>query len=77
MIEHTGWTWDYVAKNMDIPRLMSMNDYKSTRPSLRSMVQAYLGINPTKSTDKTEADNSVDDLNEFIQMFTGAGGKTG
>jgi hypothetical protein len=86
VIEHTGWTWEYVDWNMDLPRLFSMSRYWRKHPSVRAMVQAYLGIKPEAldspsgnsiSSNKTESENSEKDLAEFMQAFTSIGGKTG
>jgi len=39
------------------------------------MVQAYLGIK-TEPPQPIESSNSADDLDEFMQMFSGFGGTT-
>jgi len=50
IIACTGWTWEYIAENIDLPRLESMNRYWRKSPPLHLMVQAYLGITPTEDT---------------------------
>jgi len=39
MIAHvcasTGWTWDYVADNLDLPRIGHLNDYWRGHPPRR------------------------------------------
>lgn len=44
MIASTGWTWDYIADNMDIPRLMELKKYWAKNPPLHMMVKGYLGL---------------------------------
>ena len=46
VIAVTGWTWDYVAENVDLPRLEALNRYWAQLPPLHLMVAAYFGIKP-------------------------------
>ncbi len=42
------------------------------------MVQGYLGIKtPQKQIAKSESENTDQDLHEFVQFFTAAGGSIG
>jgi len=59
----TGWTWDYVLENVDIPRMESLNKYWSDHPPLQWMVAAYFDIKPK---DKA---NSKDDIEQLLSMF--------
>jgi hypothetical protein len=64
---------------MTFPRFFAMCEYWRTHPSLRDMVQAYLGIKigPAKDSPKQASQNSPQDLHEFMKMFAAAGGRTG
>jgi len=71
IIDRTGWSWEYIDDQMDIPRLLKMNRYWRTNPPVREMVQAYLGI--AADDDKpARQDSNVDEL---IALFGGIGGK--
>ena len=73
----TGWSWDTIDRDMDLIRLATLNRYWDRHPPLHLMVQSYLGIKPvSRSTipSKPEAANTNDDLQEFVQLFTAAGG---
>lgn len=52
----TGWTWDYVAESMDIPRLKKMQHYWQDNPPVHVMVAAYLGIKKRKPPKIEAAD---------------------
>ncbi|MBS0370204.1 MAG: hypothetical protein JSS57_13485 [Proteobacteria bacterium] len=47
----TGWTWDYVAEHVDLPRLEALNAYWADHPPLHVMVAAYLDIKPQPKQD--------------------------
>ena len=51
----TGWTWDYVAENVDLPRLSELNAYWADHPATHVMVAAYLGLG--KKADAPTSDN--------------------
>ena len=44
LIADTGWTWEYIAENMTLPRLRAMDAYREEHPTIQSMLAAYLGI---------------------------------
>lgn len=48
----TGWTWDYIAENMDIPRLTALNEYWADNPPLHIMVKSLVGIKPKEIEDE-------------------------
>ena len=58
---------------MDLPRYASMSRYWDAHPPLHLMVQGYLGIEG-KMPD-LQCENTGDVLDEFMQMFAGAGGQ--
>jgi len=60
---------------MDLPRYAAMSRYWDAHPPLQLMVQGYLGIEGKTARPITTI-NSPDDLDEFMQMFSGAGGMT-
>lgn len=59
----TGWTWDYIAENVDLPRLKALNLYWSDNPPLHRMVASFLGIEPAKTPQQTA---SLEEAAEFI-----------
>ncbi|WP_119283490.1 hypothetical protein [Ferriphaselus sp. R-1] len=62
---------------MDLIRFAAMSRYWDRHPPLHLMVQSYLGIKPVirnTTQAKPEAANTDDDLQEFVQLFTAAGG---
>ena len=73
----TGWSWDTIDREMDLMRLAALNHYWDSHPPLHLMVQSYLGIKPVSrstSPSKPETANTDTDLQEFVQLFTAAGG---
>ena len=40
----TGWTWEQVVWETDLPQLQAMYRYWAAHPPLHMMVAAYLGI---------------------------------
>lgn len=49
----TGWTWDYVAEHVDLPRLEALTRYWEGHPPTHVMVAAYFGIKPTETPPTT------------------------
>lgn len=73
----TGWSWDTIDREMDLIRFAAMSRYWDRHPPLHLMVQSYLGIKPVirnTTQAKPESSNTDDDLQEFVQLFTAAGG---
>ncbi|MBS5743739.1 MAG: hypothetical protein KHW43_09625 [Neisseria sp.] len=70
MIAHvcdsTGWTWDYVADNLDLPRIGHLNDYWREHPPVHILVASYMGIKPSSSPGQSETDEA-----EAIGMLGG------
>ena len=59
MIAHvcasTGWTWDYVADNLDLPRIKHLNEYWREHPPVHILVASYMGIKPSSSVAQRSA----------------------
>jgi hypothetical protein len=66
---------------MTLPRVMAMNRYWGKHPPVHIMVASYLGFVPEKAASTSAShdakDNSEQDLDEFMQQFSGAGGAIG
>jgi len=60
-----GWTWDYVETEIDIPRLLALNEYWRQYPPLQVMVAAFMGY---KAPPK--ASGAVNDPAEVQQLFS-------
>ena len=76
LIERTGWTWDTIDSQMDLPRFLALDRHWRRHPPLRDMVQAYLGIEPPleRETSNSSIGNDQTDLDAFIELFQAAGG---
>ena len=75
----TGWSWDTIDREMDLIRFAAMSRYWDRHPPLHLMVQSYLGIKPVVSSSASrqrETDNTEQDVQEFAEMFSAAGGIT-
>ena len=59
----TGWTWDYVLENVDIPRLESLKQYWQDHPPVQWMMASYFGIKPANKT------NNKEDIEQLMSMF--------
>lgn len=82
IIDRTGWSWEYIDTQMDIPRLFALKQYWAKNPPLREMVQAYLGIKTetravTNKPSTACSQNTEADLQGFIELFQAAGGRRG
>lgn len=72
LIACTGWTWDYIENQMDIPRLASMNAYWAKHPPLHVMVQWFMGIEEKSVAgdlmgDDADEDDLLTELSSFPQ----------
>ena len=67
LVACTGWTWDYIAENVDLPRLESLNRYWDQFPPLHVMVASYLGLKPKPKVKPGQS--SGQDFEELFRMF--------
>lgn len=76
MIARTGWTWEYVARHMDLHRYAAMVAEWRRSPPLQQMIQAYLGIEPQEppSTEPLTPEQEQRAIGEFMRNFAAAGG---
>lgn len=73
----TGWSWDTIDREMDLIRFAAMSRYWDRHPPLHLMVQSYLGIKPvvrSSALRQRETANTEQDVQEFAEMFSAAGG---
>lgn len=75
MAINAGWTFDYVAFNIDLPRLAALNKRWAINPPLHWLVAAYVGFKPPKQNpviaspdDATQLENT---LSEYPQAIIG------
>lgn len=84
MIAHvcagTGWTWDYVADNIDLPRLKHLGDYWAQHPPIHILMAGYVGYKPSARAENTDTDEAVNMLGgdvlseaEFNQLLQAKG----
>lgn len=59
----TGWTWDYVLQEVDIPRLEALNAYWKEMPPPHIMLAARWGVLKPKDAEKPQ------DLSELMAIF--------
>ncbi|STZ77344.1 hypothetical protein [Bergeriella denitrificans] len=56
MIAHvcaaTGWTWDYVAEHIDLPRLKHLGNYWKQHPPVHLLVAGYMGYKGGNTADE-------------------------
>jgi hypothetical protein len=62
----TGWTFDQVGEQFDLPRLKAMQSYWEGNPPTHIMIARYLGIKP-KEAPKPDNDGLEAALAAFTQ----------
>lgn len=66
MIAHvcasTGWTWDYVAENIDLPRIGYLSEYWRNHPPVHILVASYMGIRPSEQPNEADEAEAVNML---------------
>ena len=57
LVNYTGWTWEYIADHVDLPRLAALQRYWARIPPLHITVASYFGAikQPAASADIAEA----------------------
>lgn len=51
----TGWTFDQIGEEFDIPRIEAMNKYWLKHPPVHIMVASYLGVKDTEPPPNLES----------------------
>ena len=69
MITCFGWEWDYIANNIDIPRLKAITEYQATTPPLHQLVGEYFGFGNSKSNNKQIANNKENIEEDLLSFF--------
>jgi hypothetical protein len=46
VISCTGWTWEYVEEELDIPRLVGLNRYWAECPPTHLLLAGFVGYKP-------------------------------
>lgn len=70
----TGWDWDTVVWETDLPRLQALNRYWADNPPLHKMVAAYLGVEPASKHIPADGDEvsaygeSIEEAAEFMPV---------
>lgn len=64
LIASTGWTWEYIAEHVDLPRLKALTDYWQQQPPVHVMVAAYLGCS------KKTSQQPIQNASEFVPVNT-------
>lgn len=65
----TGWHWDDVGQQLDLPRLAAMNAYWQDNPPLHLLVKAFVGY---KGSGRSESDTTKPevDLLQALSAFS-------
>ncbi len=64
----TGWTYDQVGEQFDLPRLKSMMEYWRIRPPVHILVASYVGYKPPE--DNKVIDGEGEDVSDFIKAMS-------
>lgn len=68
----TGWTWDTVLSELDLPRLAALNLYWESHPPVHILIAAYMGVKPKQAINpitKTEiTSDQIDMLGDNLAM---------
>jgi hypothetical protein len=72
LVASTGWTWEYIDERLTLPRLKALNRYWAHSPPPHILLRHALGFKPAIRT--SQAANSEQDLQVFMQHFRAAGG---
>jgi len=76
VISLTGWTWEYVGRQMTLPRLYEMQGYWEQHPPVGDLVAAYLGYEARSTGLKpVPPKSSYGSAEELMAAFGSAGGK--
>jgi hypothetical protein len=51
VIACTGWTWDHIEAELDIPRLSALSSYWRVHPPMHVLLAGYVGFKPPEVTD--------------------------
>lgn len=74
MIAHvcasTGWTWDYVAENIDLPRMKHLGDYWAQHPPMHILMASYVGFKPQAMPSEN------DEQGDIAEALNALGGDT-
>ena len=65
MIACTGWTWEYVEDELDLPRLTAMSAYWREHPPVHVLLAAYVGYKPPSAS----TGNSVAEVDQLAQLL--------
>lgn len=60
----TGWTWDYIAEHVDVPRLLAINKYWDAHPPVHLLVAGYMGYEPKQNA------TSLEEAAEYVPVNT-------
>lgn len=65
----TGWTFDQVGEQFDLPRLNAMMGYWEGKPPIHVMIAAYMGIKPARKITDENPENIglIEALSAFQQ----------
>lgn len=56
----TGWTWDYVATNIDLPRVQHLGDYWQQHPPMHILLAAHVGYKAPTPPSEAEEQEALD-----------------
>lgn len=58
-----GWTWEYIDREMTIPRWRAIQAYQKAHPPLHIVAATFCGVNkPSGSAEPAESEESLFDI---------------
>ena len=65
VITCTGWSWDQVDCDMDLPKLAALGKFHKQFPPIHKMIAEYLGV----GSEPTPIKNTDAELDELMMLF--------
>ena len=74
MIAHvcasTGWTWEYVAADIDLVRLGHLSEYWKQHPPTHVLVAAYMGVGEKSAPSDPNGPPGQQDFSALLSLGT-------
>jgi hypothetical protein len=61
----TGWTWDYVEAELDLPRLLALSEYWRDHPPVHVLVATFLDYKPKARSEV----NTPEEIEKFARLM--------
>jgi len=64
----TGWTWDYIEDELDVPRLSALSSHWRSHPPTHVLVAAYVGF---KAPQEDGVRNDPAEIEKLARLLGG------